>query len=195
MMSSYGKILEGLLDERQAVTEKANEYRKYIEVHKSGVVEAYNHYMVPIQKVTKDKNLIDAIIQAGKNVQFHDLSKYEPIEFEAYRRHWHPTESEKNDKSFLKITEEMYKVAWEHHHKVNQHHPEHWYIDRNKEDMPLHFIIEMLCDWLSVGAYKNTSTKEWWKSDKTQNKEGKCMTDFTKTWVNALIYDIIPNIP
>ena len=189
-------ILEGLADERQAVTEKKNVYMNYIKDHKENVVYAYNNYMIPLMNRTKDEKLRRAIVKCGGNVQNHDLSKYEPIEFEAYRRYFYPTDFEKYDKESQKMTKVLYDNAWMHHHKHNKHHPEHWGLDKNPpEDMPLEYIIEMICDWIAMGIYYKSSTKEWWESDKTQNDEATYMTDITKEWVNSLLYDLIPDIP
>lgn len=195
-MSNISFILEGLADERQAVAEKKAEYLKYIEEHKSNVIWAYDNYFQPLLKENILGELKEAIIQAGKNVQYHDLSKYDNIEFDAYRRHWNPTDFEKNDKTSQDLANKLYDAAWEHHHQNNKHHPEYWGLDmKPPQDMPLDYIIEMLCDWLAMGIFKKSSTKEWWESEKTQNKEAKYMTERTKEWVNKLLYDIVPNIP
>lgn len=187
-MSNMSLILEGLADERQAIAEKKAEYLKYIEQHKSNVIYAYNFYFVPLLKNTGNTELEEAIIKAGKNVQYHDLSKYETIEFEAYRMHWNPTKFEKDNKDFKKKEDLMYDAAWEHHHQNNKHHPEYWGLDKNPpEDMPLEYIIEMICDWVAMGMYYKTSTLEWWNSKKTQNDEAKCMTPKTIEWVNILL--------
>lgn len=188
------QILEGLADERQAKQEKSNIYMNYIKQHKENVIHAYNFYMVPLMNRTKSRELQEAIIKAGKNVQYHDLSKYEPIEFEAYRQHFYPTEFEKNEPGFEERLKPLYDAAWEHHHRNNEHHPEHWAEDGNKQDMPLEFIIEMICDWAAMAMYFKSRTKDWWESDKTQNDEATYMTDFTKEWVNILLYKLLPDI-
>ena len=183
---SYRLILEGLADERHAVTEKRNEYRKYIDKHRSDVLFAYSNFLVPALKGVRSKQVQDALKAAGSNIINHDLSKYEEIEFEAYRRHWYPTDFESNDTSFCKDTDGLYKIAWEHHHRVNQHHPEHWYLDKERpSDMPMEFIIEMLCDWWSVGRSNNNSVFDWWKSDKSN--KSKIMTDMTLYKLNLII--------
>ena len=189
------QIIEGLADERQAVDEKKNVYMKYLKTHIGNVVKAYNEYMIPLMNRTKDSELKEAIIRAGQRTQYHDLSKYEPVEFEAYRRHWYPTEFEKNDPKFEDVTKVLYDAAWEHHHQNNEHHPEYWGLDKQPpEDMPLDCIIEMFCDWLSMGMYYNSSTREWWNSDKTQKNEASYMTPKTKEWVET-IFELIPEIP
>ena len=188
------QILEGLADERQAIDKNKNIYMNYIKNHKEKVVKAYNEYMIPLMNRTPNPDLEEAIIKAGRNVINHDLSKYEPVEFEAYRRHFYPTEFEKQDPKFEDVTRVLYDAAWVHHNQNNEHHPEHWGLDRNPpEDMPLEFVIEMLCDWLAMGMYYKSSTREWWSSKKTQSDEATYMTKFTREWVETLL-DLIPEI-
>ena len=70
----------------------------------------------------------------------HDDSKYSEEEFEAYAQHFYG--SKDNDLEF--------EEAWKHHWLNNEHHPEFWL----GEDMPLIYILEMLCDWGSFSIEK-----------------------------------------
>ena len=189
------QILEGLADERQAIDKNKNVYMNYIKNHKENVIKAYNEYMIPLMNRTPNQELKEAILKAGKNVQYHDLSKYEPVEFEAYRRHFYPTDFEKADPNFVSATKVLYDVAWKHHHENNEHHPEHWGLDKNPpEDMPLEFIIEMFCDWIAMDMYYKGSPREWWESEKTQKDEATYMTPKTREWVETILYDLLPDI-
>ena len=67
-------------------------------------------------------------------IRKHDDSKFEEPEFEAYAKFW----AEESDSWDLE-----YDEAVEHHWTVNEHHPEHWF----GSDMPLLYILEMICDW------------------------------------------------
>lgn len=185
---SYRLILEGLADARHEVTEKRNEYRKYIDTHRAGVVHAYNNFMVPCLKGIRSRTWQEALRQAGINVMNHDLSKYEEVEFEAYRRHYYPTSAELDDTSSSELNENLYQAAWKHHHQVNLHHPEHWYEDmKSPTSMPPEYIIEMLCDWWSVGNSKGNTVFDWWESSKTKSDERKKMTDFTLNNVEMVL--------
>lgn len=77
----------------------------------------------------------------AKNIEKHDLSKFSPEEANAYANYfWEKTKSEKVLKEF--------KEAAKLHKKRNPHHPEYW-MDENKQttNMPLIYIVEMVCDW------------------------------------------------
>lgn len=87
----------------------------------------------------------------------HDLSKYSPIEFLSGVKYFNgkrsPIDIEKSEKG--------YSAAWQHHKGRNPHHWEYW-IDNigsnaklgNPPDainMPLDYVLEMICDWLGAG--------------------------------------------
>ena len=92
----------------------------------------------------------------------HDLSKYSPTEFWESVKYYQGTSSPilacKKDKG--------YSMAWFHHLGRNKHHWEYWveFRDDGSEyyvKMPMNYLKEMLCDWLSAGKTYNRST---WQS-------------------------------
>lgn len=180
---------------------KNAEYRDYIQSHVSNVEDAFMRYFVPIMNrehvsdMLSDDELYKAIEKARMNIQVHDASKYSDIEFDSYRHHFYPTESEKADPEWELKDEPKYKQGWLHHYKNNKHHPDHWASDTLQpfEDMPIEYVIEMLCDWLAMGVFLGTSTIDWYESDESEKEKG-CMTDKTKSLVNEFLYKILPQI-
>ena len=112
------------------------EYLEYINSHKERVEE----FSTWLQKECPDLFENVDIDVFNDLIKEHDESKYSEEEFEPYAQKWF------GDK---KKTRE-YELAWEHHYMNNEHHPEYW----DGEDMPLIYILEMLCDWGSFSITK-----------------------------------------
>jgi hypothetical protein len=179
---------------------KDQEYLEYIKDHIAKVIECYNKYMVPlldknnISTLVSDEELKDAIIRVGKTIDTHDASKFSDSEFEAYRLKWYPATRElSSDIINTNEREDLYNDAWEHHYKVNAHHPHHWYNSETNTctDMTLDAIVEMLCDWEAMSLKFNTSTLEWYENDAEDEK--KCFTAKTKQIVEDLLYNVLHN--
>ena len=93
----------------------------------------------------------------------HDLSKYSPEEFLVGARYYQGTRSP----NAAEKLEKGYSSAWLHHKARNKHHWEYWveFRDDGTEyyvKMPINFVKEMLCDWLSAGKTYNPKT---WQQD------------------------------
>lgn len=125
-------------------------YLDYLEKHYNNVQEAWK----VIQEKCSDMSFIsddfkfhtlDAMIKA------HDLSKFNLIEFDAYRRHFYPISELEYAQS-----EEAYNLALEIHKKENEHHWQNWSLKETTEgyyhpyEAELH-LIHMLCDWIGMG--------------------------------------------
>lgn len=187
-MTRVNSILEGLYSDRSELNDKRTEYRRYIDEHISNVRWAFEkHFLLLLSADDIDDELKEAINKASLAIPYHDQSKYEPEEFEGYRMHFYPTEAEKKDSSFEKRAKQLYDAAWEHHHKNNPHHPIHWVENGVKKDMPLEYIIEMLCDWIAMSYKFGDSTLEWY--EKEADEEKKCFTEKTKKLVEYLLYE------
>ena len=178
---------------------KENEYKNYINRHCLEVVRAYNKFFIPVVHghFSEVVDLHTAILQAGKLVLIHDLSKFSDEEFQPYRINFFPTEDETNAfisyRSIHELNAPLFDIAWQHHIKFNPHHPEYWSI-LSRRDMPLEYIIEMICDWIAVGTTLNTSTKEWWQM-KAQSDEALHMTPKTIDTVNNLLFNVLLDVP
>ena len=86
----------------------------------------------------------------------HDLSKFTPTEFipsvRFYQGDSSPIGAERRQKG--------YSEAWLHHKAHNKHHWEYWveFRDDGTEfyvKMPINYVKEMICDWLSAGKTYN----------------------------------------
>ena len=93
----------------------------------------------------------------------HDLSKFMPEEFMTGVRYYQGTSSPIGQERRTR----GYSSAWLHHKARNKHHWEYWveFRDDGTEyyvKMPMNFVKEMLCDWLSAGKTYNPKT---WQQD------------------------------
>lgn len=163
-----------ILNER--VNDRSEEYYQYLDQHISGVKKAF-------EEIKDNLNLKDFELEnLIKQIENHDASKYDDCEFYPYLYHFYPSEAEKDKKEF-------YDTAWNHHQKCNPHHWQYWVIIKDGGesyplDMPINYIIEMLCDWSSF-KYKNPeSTANKWYSD---NKDKMILSDNTRKIVEELL--------
>lgn len=200
--------LDKLKDEEDLENRK-REYERYLNSHINGVKKYFKQlFLSPsLQRIldsdyefktfTKDE-LESAIEKASKIVDKHDSSKWDEEEFDVYRYKFYPTVKEKSDKGYESKLKDKFKEAWIHHYMNNEHHTEYWCksdSDGNMlpdKDMPLEYILEMLCDWCSMSFFKNTKVVDWYEN--FADKEKSHMTDKTKSIVDELLYDILPYI-
>lgn len=190
-MGREDMILDVLKEMRDEIDKKTSEYREYIQKHISLVQKAYTEYILPIQD-SSDSELMEAIQKAGSNIVHHDASKYSKEEFNAYRFAYYPTSFELKEKDYDEHKERVIQPAWKHHYMHNEHHPLYWYNDDRKEDMPLEYIIEMLCDWIAMGMYFNSSTYSWYENQAIGEKSH--MTEYTKGIVEEILYNRIKGL-
>ena len=110
----------------------------------------------------------------GWQTFWHDMSKFNPIEFGESVKYWTGTRSpidvckEKNGVS----------MAWMHHKGRNPHHYEYWQdnfdMGGHPVKMPDKYRKEMLCDYLAAGrAYKGKAFTlhdeyAWWRNKKSK---------------------------
>ena len=143
--------------------DRIEEYEEYLKNHIENVKKSYD--------LIEDKLLIDSdltveeLTQLNHNIENHDKSKYEDVEFYPYLCNFYP--SNKN-----KLNQEEYDYAWLHHQHNNPHHWQHWVLREDEGklktlDIPDIYIIEMLCDWSSF-RYKNpeSTANKWYKINK-----------------------------
>lgn len=179
-------------------------YFNYINEHIENVKNAYYKIKnILIRKNTSlnNESLISTLEYLDKIIQFHDSSKYEDAEFDAYRRKFYPTSLEKKDnenEDIMKEVDENFELAWQHHYKNNNHHPKHWVdiedgkpiSDMKKHDMDFSCIIEMICDWEAMSMKFHGNTIDWFLHKSKDERE--CMTTNTlknTEYLLRIIYD------
>ena len=159
--------------------QKVNEYLSYLKEHIAGVQVAYYKFCVPLLErrnlstIFSDEELYQAVLELRSIIRNHDESKYSSTEFEGYRMHYYPTCSELESIDFNWKQRYAFDLAWDHHWRHNPHHINYWY--ERQEKMPLKFMLEMICDWVSVGNLKGTSTIAWYY--KYASKEKRMLGD------------------
>ena len=101
----------------------------------------------------------------------HDDTKYMEEEFMPYANYFYGKKTPEVEKAF--------DYAWNHHQKCNPHHWQYWVLinDDPEEgeivlDMPLNYIIEMICDWWAFSWSKGNLYEifSWYDKHKTHMK-------------------------
>ena len=146
--------------------------KNYVDEHKKCVKMAYVKLM-PF--LTREFNLTEQQLnELEVQIKEHDNSKYKMDELVPYANYF-----------FKKKTDEditAFKVASELHKSRNAHHPEFW----AGKDMPLNFIIEMVCDWWAFIIAQNNLTKTltWYELNKQKLNLSKNTTENVEKILN-----------
>lgn len=166
--------------------EASEEYTMYINNHIRNVQNVYymaeDAFKVVFPEVYQKKSEVIKLLQ---NLNIHDRSKFDPLEFYYYAARFFPVEG--TDPKSKKV-KDNFNIAWLHHVHYNPHHPAYWTLVENGKieyfNMPDIYIIEMLCDWMAMSKYYNSTTLEYWKSESAQKLP---MRDYTKSKVNEFM--------
>lgn len=154
------------------------QYDDYLGKHKGSVVEAY----LWIEKNTPDiiQLIADEHCDLRHQICFgHDYSKRDLDEYSAYDAYFYG-----NNISFN--VEESFKKAWLSHIHKNPHHWQHWILHNDDAedgleilDMPLNYILEMVCDWWSFswGTGNLKEVFEWYD----KHKDYILLSEYTRT--------------
>lgn len=173
-----------------------NAYNEYLERHIRNTIKSWTDVLLPtlqenpnvceqledICEVEVDDGYLKFV---GKQISYHDESKYDEDEYIAYRNNFYPTcEADLNE-----YNQKQYDLAWLRHIHLNKHHPQHWLLQRDsgeceRLDMDLEFVLEMLCDWHSFSAIYPDSTAYKWYTD---NKDSILISERTAEIVELLI--------
>ena len=136
----------------------SQEYTNYIVEHKSNVQKAHQWLL---------DHIMDVVDQEFPpvNILMHDLSKYQPEEYDAYDNYFY---GKKTDK-----VKEDFDYAWLHHIHNNPHHWQHWVLVNDDDgtkalEMPVPYVFEMIADWWSFSWKKGNLYEifEWYDSHK-----------------------------
>lgn len=120
----------------------SREYDNYLEQHKANVRKGFEWIRDNLPEVVSNiPNLEWQICFA------HDESKTQPDEYEAYDRYFYG-----NNRSYQVVQD--FNYAWLNHLHRNPHHWQYWILINDDPelgeiimDMPINYIIEMICDW------------------------------------------------
>ena len=145
------------------------EYDLYLNEHKMNVMAAFDWLA---KNVLDGKRYYDKIGRiTACMIRNHDETKYESDEYIAYDEYFYGTEPVKEPV----IVKRRFDYAWLHHIHNNPHHWQHWVLINDDAElgavaleMPIEYVIEMVCDWWSFG-WKNNNLYEifdWYEKNK-----------------------------
>lgn len=134
------------------------EYDNYLFDHCGNVAEAFYWIESNIPEVLDDVDMPPAWFYDLR--EYHDDSKWSNEEYDAYDNFFYGNRSHKVVNDF--------DYAWLHHIRNNPHHWQHWVLIEDDTgrpkalEMPLHYVIEMICDWWSF-SFKKGDLREVFK--------------------------------
>lgn len=116
-------------------------------------------------------------------VRQHDKSKYEKDEWVPYRDYFYGGDQES------KSINDRFDFAWNLHQKRNPHHWQYWVLVKDSgdiipQDIPIEYVLEMLCDWHSFSAKDKLSTAKFWYNE---NKGKMILSDKTRSLIDTLL--------
>jgi hypothetical protein len=159
-------------------------YRNYLTEHISNVQRAYKeNFQGHFSQYPELGPVLKSLIAN------HDASKYQNDEFEPYRAYFYPTEWEDSSNA-----EYNFDNAWRLHQHRNPHHWQHWVLIEDSGtvtalDMPIKYVIEIICDWHSFSyKYPESTARQWY----TDNKDNMILSEATADWIDHYL-DMMEN--
>lgn len=162
-------------------------YNRYLQKHINGVCGAFRwiqEYAPEILWMYSSK-ITDLYKLETEIINNHDNSKRENDEYYAYDRYFYG-----NNKSSEVVDE--FNVAWLKHIHRNPHHWQYWVLVNDDDgikalDMPMEYIIEMICDWWSFSVTKGNLYEifDWYNDPERQAKF--IFSDATKKNVDKIM--------
>ena len=137
----------------------------------------------------------------------HDYDKFLLGQFIMYSKYFHADDSPNTKGYTIKkhsnpnLCEEFNKSRLSHIHR-HKHHWEHWCLVNKKGivtplDVPKKYVLEMICDWISVGKVlrgKEDNVWNWW-ADQNRNL---ILSELTRSLVwdemKSLVDEFIVNL-
>ena len=124
-------------------------------------------------------------------VRSHDRSKYEKDEWIPYRDYFY------GDDRVSTPVNDKFDFAWNLHQKRNPHHWQYWVLIKDSgeviaQDIPIEYVLEMLCDWHSFSVKDKLSTAKVWYEE---NKEKMILSDKTRSLIDTLLVYFSDPIP
>ena len=146
------------------IEKKEVEYKSYIEEHVSNVWVSFKRLL----ELFGDGMTTSMKTELAARCIFHDMSKYDIEEFYPYRKNHHPINEEEK-----KLVKKEYDRAWKRHYTLNDHHWEHWKIDKKGEDVDSNYgemkvvaLLELICDWMAMSIKFNNTVKDYYMKEK-----------------------------
>lgn len=134
--------------------------------------DSINEYLKYLDEHIETVNTCFRILRGGNIDLNHDLSKFEPVEFYPYLRHFYPYDDMETDK----FSEDEYEQAWLHHIHHNEHHWNYWVLVDSDGvvplEMPQSYVYEMIADWASFAfrSKKPDELQKWYDKNKDKMK-------------------------
>lgn len=127
----------------------SREYDLYLDQHKGNVRKGYEWFQKNLPQV------LEGIPDLEWQICYkHDESKTQPDEYYAYDAYFYG-----NNRSYQVVQD--FNYAWLNHIHRNPHHWQHWILNNDDKelgemilDMPVNYIIEMICDWWAFSWQK-----------------------------------------
>ena len=134
----------------------------------------------------------------------HDLSKFSPLEWKAYRNYFYGEYIEYNRFPQMAKYEfdcwavskegvsEAFDYAWLNHQHKNPHHWQHWVLKEDSGNvkimrMPTQYAVEMVCDWIGAGiAITGKREANLWYE---KNKDKMQLHEETRILVEGVLAD------
>lgn len=146
----------------------SEQYDEYLDRHRKNVKKGYNWIKRSLPEVIPE----EIANTLSFNIDFHDDTKTIPDEYEAYDEYFYGKKK--------KTTEQNMRIAWLAHIHRSPHHWQHWLLVTDDMgaiplDMPIEYIIEMICDWWSF-SWANDDVWEifdWYDKNKKHMKMSK----------------------
>lgn len=167
------------------------QYDQYLKEHIQNVQRGYDWMGSHFPNLIREGNIVSMNINdlpLSVVISQHDGSKYMRNEYDAYDDYFYG-----NNKSYSVMRN--FDKAWLYHQHNNPHHWQYWVLIKDDKenqiqaiDIPLNYIIEMICDWWSF-SWKSGNLYEifdWYD----QNKDGMILSDATRTTVEKILADM-----
>lgn len=165
--------------------EEINETRKYLyylEEHYNNVRLAWN---IVKEKCKYMRFIYDDFCYYTLNheIEYHDESKMSKEEFVPYRMKFYPTEEEKKEHS--EEIDKEFKLAWEHHKHMNDHHWQKWTVDP-PVPYPEIAVAHNVIDWMAMSFKFNDTALSYYEKN-------KCNI-FLPEWAEKFMYEIFDRV-
>ena len=143
----------------------SEQYDRYLSQHRKNVQKGWEWLVDNLPELLDNVD----ISKMGKQILNHDSSKNSPEEYAAYDLYFYG-----NSQSYAVV--ENFRRAWLHHIHTNPHHWQHWILVNDDPDegeilleMPLNYILEMICDWWAFSWQKKDLSEIFSWYDEHQN--------------------------